>query len=210
MLYKDPFIVSPDTFLLIQQLMKLPDLEGFYLVGGTALALQLGHRNSIDIDLFSQDSFTVESIMEALEGKHSFYATLSKNNTILGVIDNIKTDFIRHNYPFIKPPIEEEGIRFLGLEDISAMKLHAIVQSGKRLKDFIDVYYLLQHISMADMIGYYEEKYTYSNALIALKALSYLDEIDEEIDPPKMLVPLSIPTIKTRIQTAMVKPYITF
>ncbi len=90
------------------------------------------------------------------------------------------------------------------------MKLHAIVQSGERLKDFIDVYYLLEHITMAEMIGYYEEKYTYSNAIIALKALNYLDEIDEEIDPPKMLVPLSIPTIKKRIQTAMVKPYITF
>jgi hypothetical protein len=55
------------------------------------------------------------------------------------------------------------------------MKLHAIVQSGERMKDFIDVYYLLQHITMAEMICYYEEKYTYSNAMIALKALNYMD-----------------------------------
>ncbi|WP_301921947.1 hypothetical protein [Ferruginibacter sp.] len=54
MLHKNPLIISPHTFQLIQQLQSLPELAGFYLVGGTALALQLGHRNFIDIDLFSQ------------------------------------------------------------------------------------------------------------------------------------------------------------
>ena len=207
MLYKDPFIIAPETFQLIKELQALPYLDQFYLVGDTALALQLGHRNSIDIDLFTQDAFDDAELLPNLKDKYPLQEIFKKKNTIISLIDNIKTDFIRHNYPFIKPLIEEEGIRFLGLEDISAMKLYAIVQSGKRLKDFIDIYYLLQHISLADMIGYYEEKYTYSNAMIALKAINYLEEIDEEIDSPKMLVPLSIPTIKTRIQTAILRPY---
>lgn len=57
MLHKDPFTVKPNTFRLIQQLQSLPDLKEFYLVGGTALALQLNHRNSIDIDLFTRNEF---------------------------------------------------------------------------------------------------------------------------------------------------------
>jgi hypothetical protein len=67
MLLKDPFIVRPSTFKLIQQLQALPELGEFYLVGGTALALQLGHRNSIDIDLFTKNDFTPESLLKFLE-----------------------------------------------------------------------------------------------------------------------------------------------
>lgn len=57
MLYKNSFIISPDTFKLIQELQSLPELKDFYLVGGTSLALQIGHRNSIDIDLFCNNDF---------------------------------------------------------------------------------------------------------------------------------------------------------
>ena len=96
------------------------------------------------------------------------------------------------------------------MEDIAAMKLHAIVQSGKRLKDFIDVYFILQHLTMAEIVGHYETKYTFSNAIIALKALNYLDDIDEEMDPPKMITPIAIADIKVRIQSAIINPYITF
>ena len=62
MLHKDPFIIAPKTFTLIQQLQSLPELTGFYLVGETSLALQLGHRNSIDIDLFNQNDFSDDHI----------------------------------------------------------------------------------------------------------------------------------------------------
>jgi hypothetical protein len=131
MLHKNPLIISAHTFQLIQQLQRLPELSGFYLVGGTALALQLGHRNSIDIDLFTQNNFTAIEINEALKGKHDFTVTVSKNNTVLGVVDQVKTDFIKHDYPFILAPISGEGITYLSEEDIAAMKFHAIIQSGK-------------------------------------------------------------------------------
>ena len=210
MLYKDPFIISPKTFQLIQELQSMACLIDFYLVGGTALALQLGHRNSIDIDLFTQKDFDDTALIEDISNEYNFKEIFRRKNTIISLVDNIKTDFIRHGYPFIKPPKIEEGIRFLGLEDIAAMKLHAIVQSGKRLKDFIDIYFLLQHLTMAEIIGYYETKYTFSNAVIALKALNYFDDIDEEMDPPKMIVPISIIEIKTRIKASILNPNITF
>jgi hypothetical protein len=206
MLHKSPFIISPQTFKLIQELQRLPELREFYLVGGTSLALQLGHRNSIDIDLFSQNDFTAEQIEELLKPKFEYSATLSRRNTVLAVVNSIKTDFIKHSYPFILPPITEEGITFLSKEDIAAMKFHAIIQSGKRLKDFIDVYYLLQHFSMKQMIEFFTQKYSYSNPMIAMKAINFFDEIDENIDPPKLIKPITIQQIKKRIQEATQKP----
>lgn len=170
------------------------------------MALQLGHRNSIDIDLFTQKDFTPEEMETLLKVKYSFQATLAKANTLLAVVNGIKTDFIKHDYPFIKPPVTEEGITFLSKEDIAAMKFHAIIQSGKRLKDFIDIYYLLEHFSMKQMVEFFSTKYTYSNPMIALKAVNFFDEIDESIDPPKLLKPLQVAQIKKRIQEATQKP----
>ena len=210
MLFKDPFIIAPHTFQLIQKLQSIPEFSSFVLVGGTSLALQLGHRNSIDIDLFSKEGFTVDLVVEALQDKHTFESTLLRENTILAVIDNVKTDFIRHNYPYVLPPITEEGITYLSKEDISAMKLHAIVQSGKRLKDFIDIYFLLEHFCINEMMEFFVKKYSYSNPMIALKALGYFDDIDENIDPPKLLKPLPLDKIKKRILKAIEKPFVSF
>lgn len=206
MLHKDPFIIAPETFKLIQQLQAIPELENFYLVGGTALALQLGHRNSIDIDLFTVNKFDDNAIMALISKKFIVKEIFRRPSTIITLIDNIKTDFIRHDYELLKQPITEEGITFLSKEDIIAMKFHAIIQSGKRLKDFIDIYFLLEHFSMKQMLGFFETKYTYSNAMIATKAVNYFGDIDENIDPPKLRKPLPLSTITGRIQEATLKP----
>ena len=147
MLYKDSFIISPQTFKLIQQLQTIPELKEFYLVGGTSLALQLGHRNSIDIDLFTQINFNDSEILETLRTAHVVKEIFRRKNVIISLLDHITTDFIRHDYPLINPPITEEGITYISKEDIAAMKIHAIIQSGKKLKDFIDIYVLLDRKS---------------------------------------------------------------
>lgn len=206
MLHKNPFIIDPATFHLIQQLQSVPELKDFFLVGGTALALQLGHRNSIDIDLFTQNDFTAEEIESLLKNNFTYTATLARKNTVLAIVNLIKTDFIKHNYPLILAPITEEGITFLSKEDIAAMKFHAIIQSGKRLKDFIDIYYLLQHFSMQQMIGFFIKKYSNSNPMIAMKAVNFFDDLDENIDSPKLLQPIKAEQIKKRIQEATQKP----
>jgi hypothetical protein len=206
MLHKQPSIIEAKTFRLIQELQSLPELKDFYLVGGTALALQLGHRSSIDIELFSQSEFAGDEILSLLTTKYRVEEIYRRENTIISLINNIKTDFIKHSYPHILPPITEEGITFLSKEDIAAMKFHAIIQSGKRHKDFIDIYFLLQHFSMNQMVEFFGQKYTYTNPMIALKAVNFFDEIDEAIDPPKLLKPLSISQIKKRIQAATKSP----
>jgi hypothetical protein len=203
MLHKDPFIVKPATFKLIQQLQALPELREFYLVGGTALALQLGHRNSIDIDLFTKNDFTPESLLKFLEPAFSIQPSFATKNTLLSIINSIKVDFICHAYPLVLPPITEEGIIFLSLQDVAAMKLNAISNSGKRLKDFIDVYFLLEHFSLKEMIEFYTIKYPRFNPLIALKAINYFEDIDPAIDPPKLRAKLPLSEIKKRIQDSV-------
>ena len=168
MLCKDPFIINPKTFSLIQELQSLDFLKDFYLVGGTALALRLGHRNSVDIDLFTQNEFDDNELMESLLQKFDLKLIFNRKNTIICSINGVKTDFIRHHYPLVNNLVQEEGITHLSLEDICAMKLHAIQNSGQRLKDFIDVYFLLEHFSLNQMLGFYEIKYQHSNKLIAL------------------------------------------
>jgi len=206
MLYKDPFIVDPNTFSLIQKIQTIPELKNFYLVGGTALALQYGHRNSIDIDLFSEKEFETDELVSVLQNYFEVEVSFKRNSgTLLTFIDNVKTDFIRHNYRLVKPPQNDEGITFLSAEDISAMKLNAIVNSGKRLKDFVDVYYLLEHFSLNEMISFFELKYPHMNPLIALKSLAYFDDIDPQMDPPKTKVKLPVSKILKRINEAVLK-----
>jgi hypothetical protein len=200
MLHKDPFTVKPNTFRLIQQLQSLPDLKEFYLVGGTALALQLNHRNSIDIDLFTRNEFQNDLIINYIKSSgFSFDVLYNFKNTIIGYINEVKVDFITHDYPLVLPPIEEEGITYLSLQDIAAMKLNAISNSGKRLKDFIDVYFLLENFSLTEMIGFYTVKYPNFNPLIPLRAISYFDDIDPDLDPPKLKQKLPLSKIKERI-----------
>lgn len=206
MLHKDPFVIAPSTFSLIRELQALPELKDFHLVGGTALALQLGHRNSVDIDLFCLNEFNDDSILNLLNNNFSVVEVFRRKNSVILLINNIKTDFLRHNHKLLQQPLTEEGITFLQKEDIAAMKFHAIIQSAKRLKDFIDIYYLLEHFSMDQMIGFFTRKYEYTNPMIAMKAINFFDDIDENIDPPKTLKPISLKEIKKRIQEATLKP----
>lgn len=210
MLCKDPFIIKPETFLLIQELQSLEILKEFYLVGGTALALKLGHRNSIDIDLFTQNEFDDVQLVENILEKHKIKLVYNRKNTIICAINEIKTDFIRHNYPLINQPITEEGITYLSMEDIAAMKLNAIVNSGKRLKDFIDIYFLLEHFSLNQMLVFYETKYQHSNKMIALRAINFFGEIDPKLDPPILKKQLPLSRIKKRISEAVLQGNKTF
>ena len=210
MLCKDPFIIKPETFLLIQELQSLEILKEFYLVGGTALALKLGHRNSIDIDLFTQNEFDDVQLVENILEKHKIKLVYNRKNTIICAINEIKTDFIRHNYPLINQPITEEGITYLSMEDIAAMKLNAIVNSGKRLKDFIDIYFLLEHFSLNQMLVFYETKYQHSNKMIALRAINFFGEIDPKLHPPTLKNQLPLSRIKKRISEAVLQGNKTF
>ena len=170
--------VAARTLELLIRLMRNEMLDNFFLVGGTALALQIGHRKSIDLDLFSLTSFDTMSVREFLVENYRFEVEFQAKNTLKGAIEDVKVDFITHAYPLTKELNHENGIRFAGISDIAAMKLNAIVGDGTRLKDFTDVAFMSSHICFSDMLDAYCRKYTSVNPLIAGKAIAFFEDID--------------------------------
>ena len=130
MLYKET--VTEEMWELLQRLMKDENLKDHILVGGTALALRLGHRLSVDIDLFTTKDFDPQMMLNYLHDTYGANKEESRlyNNTVLTFIDNIKVDVVTHNYPILNSVETTEGVRMISNEDIGAMKLHAIHQSG--------------------------------------------------------------------------------
>lgn len=175
MLYKET--VSKEMLNLLEELMKDKIFEEFNLVGGTALSLQIGHRLSIDIDLFSVNPFDSQKMKNYLVKNYGAIERQIFRNAVLMEIDGIKVDCITHQYPWQYEIKNVEGIRLASLEDIGAMKLNAIMRSGQRIKDFIDMYFLLEHHPLQTYLNTYENKYDTSHSL-AKMALVYHEQVD--------------------------------
>lgn len=173
--------VEAGTLALIKKLSGDPVLKDFALVGGTALALELGHRKSIDIDLFTRTAFDGRAVAEHLEAGYGANDVAVLGNAAFTRVNGVKVDLLTHNYPWLKPVIETDGIRRASLDDIAAMKLHAIVNDGTRLKDYYDVYYLLEGRNLQEMLDAYSVKYADGNPAIARNALLYHKEIDFKV-----------------------------
>lgn len=176
MLYKET--VSSDTLELLKTLMHDPLLSDFFLVGGTALSLQIGHRRSIDLDLFTTKDFDENALLGEVEERYNFYTDFQSKNTLKGQIDGVKVDFISHKYPLINPLLIIEDVRMAGIQDIAAMKLNAIAGNGTRLKDFIDIAYISSFITPIQIVEAYQDKYSARNPVMAIKSMVYHNDID--------------------------------
>ncbi|GGB01576.1 nucleotidyl transferase AbiEii/AbiGii toxin family protein [Puia dinghuensis] len=204
MLHKET--VAVEALDLIKKLSSDLLLKDFILVGGTALALQLGHRKSVDIDLFTHKDFDSQKLGEHIRTAYGAEVSHILKNGIFSLIGGIKTDMIAHQYKMLNPPVEIDGIRMASLEDIGAMKLHAIVNSGKRAKDFADMYYLLEHMNLTQLMSAYTMKYPERNEAIARNALLYNKDA-KFIDIVDILVnPLIARDIKKRLKEAVLSP----
>ena len=177
MLYKET--VTKEMWELLQKLMKDEKLKDFSLVGGTALSLMIGHRLSIDIDLFTIRDFDERAMLTHLKDQHPVKIREILENTMLLDIGVVKVDIIAHRYPWQEPIRTEEGVRLASLYDIGAMKLHAIFQNGTRIKDFVDMYFLLEHHSLKTYLETYQNKYN-GNPRLAALALMDQRNIDKE------------------------------
>ena len=195
--------ITPDTLALLRQLQALPELAGTRLVGGTALALQLGHRTSIDIDLFGTWDYAIDltEILRPLgdvrkesgtpNGRMAFY-----------FINGIKVDCVAYDrYVWLDPPISESGIRLAGVRDIAAMKINAVTNRGSR-KDFVDLACLLPLHPLPEMFAWYQAKYPEGNPALAMRSLSYFADA-ETMPMPKMLIPFDWDEAKNLIRSAV-------
>ena len=163
---------------LIRQLQEKDYLRDFILVGGTGLALHIGHRKSDDIDLFSSSGFNQERILENLERDFGFQVDYLERDTLKGAIGGVKVDLLTHPYNLIKPPLNMDNVRIASMEDICAMKINAISNDGTRVKDFIDIYYLFNAFDLDMMLKLYQQKYKLRNRFHALKSLNYFSEVE--------------------------------
>jgi hypothetical protein len=185
--------VSEDIITALYKLMNYKELDSFRLVGGTSLSLQFGHRQSIDIDLFTDAEYSTVNF-QAID-------TFLRNNFKYTDLGNYSEDTPGRMYfigesaekaikldmfytdPFIRSPLVVNTIRMAGAEDISAMKLE-LISGGGRKKDFWDIAELLERYPLSELIGFYMEKYPFfdSNKVISgLTDFSLAEEMDDPL-----------------------------
>lgn len=157
--------------------------KDFYLAGGTALALQIGHRDSIDFDFFSQGDIDTKKIFEKITETFIDYKILKtqeeKNTLTVFISNGIKLSLFGYKYSLLNNTIDDENLRIASVEDIGCMKLSAITSRATN-KDYIDLYYILQKIDLKNLLEKCSEKFLDLDTSLILKSLVYFDDIDTE------------------------------
>lgn len=195
--------ILPDTLELLKILSAQPEMEGLRLVGGTALALHYGHRQSVDLDFFGKISVSQDEILDMVS-KIGDYVVNNHSTSILQMtVNGIKVDIVDYSrYEWIASPVIEEGIVLASPPDIAAMKVNAIEGRGSR-KDFVDIYVLLQKYSIKEILSFYSQKYPNYSIFRALLSLSYFDDAEAQA-MPRMFIPDSWEEMRSYI-TKIVK-----
>lgn len=156
---------------------------GFYFAGGTALALQIGHRSSLDFDFYTEKKFNPQKLLEEFNKRFEKVQAIYIAEDTLGLmVDGIEVSFFGYHYPLIRPLKKVENINIASEEDIAAMKIIAISQRGRK-RDFIDIYFLIKKFGLRKIIEFTKEKYPMFNIYIGLQGLVYFKDADE--DPEK-------------------------
>jgi hypothetical protein len=172
--------IKDNTLELLKKLQREETLSTTRLVGGTALALQIGHRISDDLDLFSKEPLDINAIEQNLTHKFNFSAHFISKGSVRGEIDGIKIDILHHPYEWIDEPVCEEDIIMASLQDITAMKLNSIIHNGTRPKDFLDVAYLSQYFSYDNMRSLLVQKYPEYDPILLDRCINYFDDIETD------------------------------
>ncbi len=178
--------IHPVTLELLKDLMTEQICEDFFLVGGTATALHLGHRISIDLDLFSQKEFDAEKLKKHLAEKYNISSSTTATNTLSTFVNfkdtDIKVEFISYKYKLLKPIKIIDGIKLLELDDLIPMKLSAIAGRGSK-KDFFDIYFLFNKYNLSKMLDLFKQKFETENLFHILKSLTFFDDADNDPEP---------------------------
>ena len=155
----------------------------FYLAGGTALSLQIGHRRSVDLDFFSP-SEDIPGIRPQLENELAhFGATLADSSwgNLVYLVKNVRVGFYGYGYPLVAPLIETKEVRLASIEDIALMKMDAILSRATR-KDFYDLYFICQSIPLRQIFDKASKKYPSVRDFEAqtVKRLVYFENAENE------------------------------
>lgn len=197
--------ILPDTLELLKWLSAQPEMQDMRLVGGTSLALQYGHRQSVDLDFFGHPVVGQDELLSILERIGNYTLRNQTKNILQLVVNGVMVDIVDYSrYPWIDEAVCEEGLTLASPKDIAAMKINAIEGRGSR-KDFVDIYQLLQHFTLEELLSFYSQKYPNYSIFRALLSLTYFDDAETEA-MPKIFLPVSWDEVKKRI-SMVVKSY---
>jgi len=155
--------------------------DEYYLAGGTALAIQLGHRTSFDFDFYTPNYFDQNELFDKfleIFADEAIKTSLAKN-TLFCTLRTVDCSFFTYPYNLLRKPVLERGIALASLEDIAAMKFLAVNRRPAK-RDYVDVYYLLEKFSLGEMIDFAKEKFPNFNFYYLLRALSYFEDIKDD------------------------------
>lgn len=195
--------IEPHTLELLKKLTANPLLRELRLVGGTALALQYGHRMSIDLDFFGKIEIDKEELKDSLRENGELSVINETRNIHQYLIDGVKVDIVNYNYPWIDDSIEEDGLCLASPKDIAAMKINAIEGRGTK-KDFIDIAELLKHYPLKELLDFHTQKYSDATTFRAMLSLSYFDDAEKQ-PMPTMFISETWEQMKQNIKTALTK-----
>lgn len=192
-------ILAEDTKRVLGKISDSDLLTDFYMVGGTALALQFGHRKSIDLDFFSPKDFSLPHLKKSISVLGNYTLENEEPGTLDGILDEVKLTFLRYEYPLLFPLISYDNILLADPRDIACMKLDAISSRGSR-KDFIDLFVLLEHHTLTELLALFTKKYAgiNYNKLHIIKSLSYFADAEDE-PMPIILRDISWDVVKKKI-----------
>lgn len=196
--------IDTNTKRVLEEIVACGALEGALLAGGTALALQLGHRVSVDLDFFLEKDFSLKEKRKKLFSLGGVVILGEEDGTLHASVQGVLVSFLRYPYPLLFPTVPFLGISLVDTRDIACMKLEAIASRGSK-KDFVDMFFLLQHYSLEEIFDFFSQKYqgvSFSLAHIA-KSMAYFEDAERE-PMPKMLKNILWEDVRERIcQEAM-------
>lgn len=180
----------------------------FYLAGGTSLALQIGHRDSIDFDFFSDNDINTARLFERLREifkEHKLLKIQEEINTLSMLIDElVKVSFFTYKYKLIDKTISDENFIFASVADIGCMKLSAITGRASN-KDYIDLYFILKLFSLSELLEKAHEKYPELDRNLILKSLVYFEDVTAEKIIFKNNNDIAFEEVKSRLRSEVKK-----
>ena len=189
-------VIEPAMAGTLDELLQTSVLTGFYLAGGTGLALHLGHRRSTDLDFFCAPSFSEEALLQNIQTLPEFALVAKAKDTLHAHIKGTKVSFLGFRYPVLFPFETFRETPVADPRDIACMKISAIAGRGTR-RDFVDLYAVAQCHGLGHLLALFKQKFAQANYSIVhvLKSLIYFDEAEK--DPmPDLLIPLSWEDVK--------------
>ncbi len=199
--------IEKPTLELLKKLQQTPIFSDLRLVGGTSMALQIGHRISVDLDLFGNLDADEIAISNALSGYADTQIFRCANQQISESANTRirksakkakKANLVNYPYPWLNELVVKDNLKLAAIKDIAAMKIAAVTGRGSK-KDFVDIYFLLKQMTLIDILNAYDQKFQDGSRFMALKSLIYFEDAEED-EMPLMIKPLTWQEVKNTIR----------